>query len=138
MKLNTVLKVLFALVPVNRRFRNSLHLREKELLSGTISLNIVCDINTLKMSVSFDKNFEKSIILQCCFLVTLERKYCFYVSQLRKWKWPKSGVLQKLRHNPCRPNPEYRGRWYIFLFPHISLVPQKDEIFLRHHKEMWK
>ena len=60
LKPNTVLKVLFAFILVNNDLENS-HLGEKEILISKISLEKipVLGSNSLKMLISFDKNFWK-------------------------------------------------------------------------------
>ena len=56
LKLKTVLKVLFALISVNKDLEHKLSLREKEVLSGKF-LSAVFGSNSLKMPAFFDKNF---------------------------------------------------------------------------------
>ena len=58
--------------PGQKRFRISSHLREKEVLPGTSSVEkFVFGRNSLKMSVSFDKNLNEKITLQYCLVLTL-------------------------------------------------------------------
>ena len=108
----------------------SSHLQEKDVLPGKIFLEkkyVVFGGSFLKMSVLFDKNFQKSIILQYCLLETLKVPILFYVSLLlRKRKWCYSEVRQNAVLTLVVPMT------LLFFFS----VPQKDETLLRHHKEV--
>ena len=58
----------------------SSHLRQKEVFSGTSSMEKVCIVfgsNSLKMSISFDRNLQKSVTLQYYLVVTLRVSILF-------------------------------------------------------------
>ena len=75
LKSNSVLKILFALIPVNKdlgyKFTSE---EERSIVWYNFLWNkfVVFGSNSLNMSASFDKNFQKSIALQYCLLVTLK------------------------------------------------------------------
>ena len=87
LKSKTVLKVLLALITVNKNLEY-VHILERKkysLVQFSWKKSVVFLSSLLKMTISFNKNFYKSIVLYYCLLVTLKvSKLFLYISIVKE------------------------------------------------------